>query len=185
MRISGNSHTPIHLPTHTPTNLPDLFLFAEGVSAGRNEEPARFGAPFSLSISEFSFLPSTGVRRSNRAPICNKHNIPNVAGAAGGARKPLSPGETLRPLPPRKKQAGASFVTNSIPNSHLDSTPKTDVDVSLRSVGAPAHAFGVGDDDWDGHGMTLAGWCAVAGLYAMDIAGVVWGLFKRKKCKKS
>ncbi len=192
MRIPGTSHTllhsytqtPIHSQTHTPTTPPNFFLFASGASAGRRV-PVRFGAPFSLDINKSSFLPSTGAQRSNRAPILDKYDgTSKKPEAAGGIDKPLSPGETSCPLPPRTKQAGASFVTNPISNSHLDSTPN-DVDVSSEGVGAPAPAFESHRDDWDGHSMNLAGWIAMAGLYAMDVAGMVWGLFKRKKCKKS
>ena len=191
------THKPINPQTHTPAPPPTNktnFLFAAGASAGCKENPTRLDAPCSLSISKLSFLPSTGSRRTIRGPISDKYDRnSNVIEVAGGIDTPFSLGNTFRPLPPRTKQAGAPETITMTPTiSDISSNPDecTDSDVMYpKGVGAPAPAFeGVGGtvgDDWDGHSMTLAGWCAMAGLYAMDIAGAVWGLFRKqvKGCK--
>lgn len=187
MRIPGTSHTPIypythtpihpythkpiHSQTHKPTKPPNFYSFASGASVGRRV-PVRFGAPYSLDIniseSENSFLPSTGPRLTIRGPILNKHNrTSNVIEAAGGIYNPLSPGETFRPLPPRTKQASASLITKFTSNTYEVRGQK------IEDIG----------DDWGGHSMNLAGWIAMAGLYVMDWAGIVFGLFKKKKKK--
>lgn len=205
MRIPGNSHVLVNVQhstfnaqlriketgkTHTPTPPPtneSNFLFAAGASTGRNEEPARFGAPCSLSISKLSFLPSTGSRRTIRGPISDKYDRnSNVIEVAGGIDTPLSPGNTSCPLPPRTrtKQAGASETITITPTIISNPDEHTDSDVMYpKGVGAPAPAFEGAGDDWDGHSMTLTGWIAMAGLYAMDLAAAVWGLFRRREKK--